>query len=148
MVEMTAGIFEKDDFAYVIDGADKSRNNEWLANNYDIPWDKVNRVRDPETKKVSKPRKKHVYKVFSATTFKFKNQEVPLRNNGTGGGQLKWRYYVQANGDDNDGVTDFIMQLQALDRLGNGNPNFDPTGDEKNKEYPSYGFVRCVRDVE
>lgn len=148
LVMMTAGIFEKDDFAYVIDDAEKNRNNEWLANEYDIPWDKVNIVRDPETMKVSKPRKKHVYKVFSATTFKFKNQEVPHRNNGTGGGQLKWRYYVQANGDDNDGVTDFIMQLQALDRLGNGNPNFDPTGDEKNKEYPSYGFVRCVRDVE
>lgn len=148
LVMMTASIFEKDDFAYVIDDADKIQNNEWLANKYDIPWDKVNIVRNPETMKVSKPRKKHVYKVFSATTFKFKNQEVPLRNNGTGGGQLKWRYYVQANGDDNDGVTDFIMQLQALDRLGNGNPNFDPTGDEKNKEYPSYGFVRCVRDVE
>lgn len=148
LVMMTAGIFEKDDFAYVIDDADINQNNEWLADKYDIPWDKVNIVRDPETMKVSKPRKKHVYKVFSATTFKFKNQEVPLRNNGTGGGQLKWRYYVQANGDDNDGVTDFIMQLQALDRLGNGNPNFDPTGDEKNKEYPSYGFVRCVRDVE
>lgn len=148
LVMMTAGIFEKDDFAYVIDDAEKKQNNEWLANEYDIPWDKVNIVRDPETMKVSKPRKKHVYKVFSATTFKFKNQEVPHRNNGTGGGQLKWRYYVQANGDDNDGVTDFIMQLQALDRLGNGNPNFDPTGDEKNKEYPSYGFVRCVRDVE
>ena len=148
LVMMTAGIFKKDDFAYVIDDAEKKQNNEWLANEYDIPWDKVNIVRDPETMKVSKPRKKHVYKVFSATTFKFKNQEVPHRNNGTGGGQLKWRYYVQANGDDNDGVTDFIMQLQALDRLGNGNPNFDPTGDEKNKEYPSYGFVRCVRDVE
>lgn len=148
LVMMTAGIFEKDDFAYVIDDDDKNRNNEWLANNYDIPWDKVNIVRDPETKKVSKPRKKHVYKVFSATTFKFKNQEVPHRSDGSGGDQLKWRYYMQANGNDNDGVTDFIMQLQALDRLGNGNPNFDPTGDKEDKEYPSYGFVRCVRDVE
>lgn len=148
LVMMTADIFEKDDFAYVIDVADRDQNNGWLADKYDIPWDKVNIVRNPETMKVSKPRKKHVYKVFSATTFKFKNQEVPLRSDGSGGDQLKWRYYVQANGDDNDGVTDFIMQLQALDRLGNGNPNFNPTGDEKNKEYPSYGFVRCVRDVE
>ena len=144
LVMMTAGIFEKDDFAYVIDDADKKQNNEWLANKYDIPWDKVNIVRDPETKKVSKPRKKHVYKVFSATTFKFKNQEVPHRSNGSGGDQLKWRYYMQANGNDDVGVTDFIMQLQALDINDDGQPNFGRDGDN----YPSYGFVRCVRDVE
>lgn len=141
LVMMTAGIFEKDDFAYVIDDADKNQNNEWLANKYDIPWDKVNIVRDPETKKVSKPRKKHVYKVFSATTFKFKETPVPWNKDK---GQVKYRYYVQANGNDDVGVTDFIMQLQALDINDDGQPNFGRDGDN----YPSYGFVRCVRDVE
>lgn len=139
LVMMTAGIFEKDDFAYVIDEVDKDLHNERLANNYDIPWDKVNIVRDPETMEVSKPRKKHVYKVFSATTFKFKETPVPWNR-----GQVKYRYYVQANGNDNDGVTDFIMQLQALDINDDGQPNFGRDGDN----YPSYGFVRCVRDVE
>lgn len=124
LIMMTAEIFKEDDFAY-ISGDD------------DIPSDKVDIVN-------RKPRKKNVYKVFSATTFKFKNTIVPWSVTGTNyNPQKKWRYYMQANGNDDDGVTGFIMQLQALDLSNDGSPNFLDSD-----KYPSYGFIRCVRDVE
>lgn len=127
LVMMTEGnIFVERDFEYWSDDDDIPEDKEWILD------------------KGIQPRKKHVYKVFSATTFKFKNQKVPPRSDGSDDDQLKWRYYMQANGNDNDGVTDFIMQLQALDINDDGQPNFGRDGDN----YPSYGFVRCVRDVE
>lgn len=122
LVMMTEGnIFVERDFEYWSDDDDIPEDKEWILD------------------EGIQPRKKHVYKVFSATTFKFKETPVPWNK-----GQVKYRYYVQANGNDDVGVTDFIMQLQALDINDDGQPNFGRDGDN----YPSYGFVRCVRDVE
>ena len=139
LIMMTARIFKENDFAYVIDKDDKNKSDSEIADMYEIPWDKVSLVKGEEKGKSEMPRKKHVYKVFSSTTFKFKNTIVPWGNSS----QKKWRYYMQANGNDDDGVTGFIMQLQALDLSNDGSPNFLDSD-----KYPSYGFIRCVRDVE